>query len=205
MKRLEDLTRHATFRGGIIIGAAMLIFGLSSTSPRRVEPLTHAATVIGLSSAPVTAAEHHGPPASTPADAAPAPTLGSAKEVRGASPLEDLKNEPPPRLIVDPPLPGLLAFGVVAIQWRAENIHIVPVYGKGALNVSPRVGHLHVRVDDLPWVWADASNINTVDVAELPPGPHKIQIDLVNPNHEVFPGQSKVVEVTIPKPASHGQ
>jgi hypothetical protein len=129
----------------------------------------------------------------------------SAKEVRGATPYAEIENEAPPRLIVDPPLPDLLAHtpSVVWIQWRAENVHIVPVFGKGALNVSPRVGHLHVHVDDLPWLWADASDINTIDMAGLPPGPHKVTIDLVNANHEVFPGQSKTVAFTIPKGASH--
>jgi hypothetical protein len=29
------------------------------------------------------------------------------------------------------------------------------------------------------------------------PGPHKIRIDLVNANHELFPGQSKTVTFTI--------
>ena len=125
----------------------------------------------------------------------------SAKEVRGATPYLEIKNEPPPKLIVDPPLPDLLANtpSVVWIQWRVENVHIVPVFGKGALNVSPRVGHLHIQVDDVPWLWADASNINTIDVAGLPPGPHKIRVDLVNANHEIFPGQSKTVSFTIPK------
>jgi Family of unknown function (DUF6130) len=125
----------------------------------------------------------------------------SAKEIRGATPYLEIKNEPAPKLIVDSPLPNLLDQGIVWIQWRAENVHIVPVFGKGALNVSPRVGHLHVHVDDLPWLWADASDINTVDVAGLPPGPHKIRIDLVDANHEVFPGQSKTVTFTIPAPA----
>src|SRR5262245_14636309 len=83
--------------------------------------------------------------------------LRARKEVRGATPYFEIKNEPPPKLIVDPPLPDLLDQGVVWIQWRVENVHIVPVFGKGALNVSPRVGHLHVRVDDLPWLWAAAS------------------------------------------------
>ncbi len=39
-------------------------------------------------------------------------------------------NEPPAKLVVDPPLPDLLAQGVVWIQWRAENVHIGPVFGK---------------------------------------------------------------------------
>src|SRR5262245_10987096 len=63
----------------------------------------------------------------------------SAKEVRGASPYIEITNEPAPKLIVDPPLPDLLDEGVVWIQWRAENVHIVPVFGKGALSASPRV------------------------------------------------------------------
>ena len=133
-------------------------------------------------------------------DVKPAPQ--SAKEMRGASPYLELKNEPPPQLIVDSPLPDLLDQGVVWIQWRAENVNIVPVFGKGALNVSPRVGHLHVHVDDLPWLWADASNINTIDLAGMPPGPHKIVIELVDANHQVFPGQAKTVTFTVGKGSS---
>lgn len=137
------------------------------------------------------------------ATAAVAAAPQTAKEMRGASPYLEIKNEPPPKLIVDSPLPNLLDQGVVWIQWRAENVNIVPVFGKGALNVSPRVGHLHVHVDDLPWLWADASNINTIDLAGMPPGPHKILIELVDANHEVFPGQSKTVTFTVGKGGSH--
>jgi hypothetical protein len=126
----------------------------------------------------------------------------SAKQVRGATPYIELRNEPAPKLIVDPPLPDLLDQGVVWIQWRAENVHILPVFGKGALSASPRIGHLHVHVDDLPWWWADPSNVNTIDLAGMPPGPHKILIELVNANHEVFPGQSKTVTFTVGKGAS---
>src|SRR5262245_65632071 len=80
----------------------------------------------------------------------------TAREVRGATPYAPIENEPPPKLIVDAPLPDLLDKGVVWIQYRTENVRIIPVFGKAALDVSPRVGHLHVRVDDLPWVWEDA-------------------------------------------------
>ena len=130
------------------------------------------------------------------------PTAQSAKEVRGGSPYAELDNEPPPRLFVDPPLPAGLAHGIVWIQWRVENLHVVPVFGKGATNVSPRVGHLHVHVDDVGWWWADASDTNTVDIAGLPTGPHKVRLELVNANHEPFPGQSKTVTFTIPKRVS---
>ena len=127
----------------------------------------------------------------------------SARDVRGATPYMEIRNEPPARLIVDSPLPDLLDQGIVWIQWRAENVHIVPVFGKGALSASPRVGHVHIHMDDLPWLWADASDINTIDMAGVPPGPHKVQIDLVDPTHQVFPGQSKTVAFTVGKAALH--
>ena len=129
------------------------------------------------------------------------PETRSAKEVRGATPYVELKNEPAPKLIVDAPLPEGLAIGIVWIQYRVENVRIVQVFGTGALQASPRIGHLHINVDDLPWLWADASDNNTVDIAGLPPGPHKVKIDLVDANHNVFPGQSKTVTFTIPKGA----
>jgi Family of unknown function (DUF6130) len=109
-------------------------------------------------------------------------------------------NEPPAKLIVDPPLPDLLAKGIVWITWRAENVNIGPESGKDALNTSPRVGHLHIHVDDLPWLWAHMSTA-PIDVALLPPGPHKIRIELVNAIHQDVPEQSKTVTFTIPEGA----
>ena len=34
-------------------------------------------------------------------------------------------------------------------------MRIVPVFGKGALDVSPRIGHVHISVDDAPWHFVD--------------------------------------------------
>ena len=127
----------------------------------------------------------------------------SAKEIRGASPYVAIKNEPAPKLTVDPPLPEGLAQGVFWAQYRVENVRIVPVFGSGALQASPRIGHLHVIVDDLPWWWADAGDNNSIDIANLPPGQHKVTIQLVGADHNGFPGQSKTVTFTIPKGASH--
>ena len=61
-----------------------------------------------------------------------------------------IENEPAPRLFVEPPLAGPLAQGVAFIPYRVENVRILPVSGPGARNLSPRVGHLHIAVDDLP-------------------------------------------------------
>jgi quercetin dioxygenase-like cupin family protein len=143
-------------------------------------------------------------PASRSASEDDTPPARSAREVRGATPYAPIENEPAPKLIVDDPLPDLLHKGIVWIQYRTENLRIVPVFGKGALSVSPRVGHLHVRVDDLPWLWADASDTNTIDIAGMPPGEHKVHIELVDANHQVFPGQSKTVKFTVPGTASVG-
>src|SRR6476646_5422616 len=81
---------------------------------------------------------------------ATAASAQSAKEVRGASPYVAVENEPAPKLIVDPPLPEGLAQGVFWAQYRVENVRIVPVFGAAALQVSPRIGHLHITVDELP-------------------------------------------------------
>lgn len=126
----------------------------------------------------------------------------SAKEIRGASPYVAAENEPSPKLIVDAPLPEGLVLGVFWAQYRVENLRIVPVFGPGAVQVSPRIGHLHVQVDNLRWWWADASDNNTVDIAGLPPGQHKVKIELVDANHNAFPGQCKTIAFTIPGGAS---
>jgi len=122
----------------------------------------------------------------------------SARGTRGASPYVEIENEPAPKLIVDRPLPGPLAQGIFQAQYRVENVRILPVFGAGALTASPRLGHLHINVDDLPWLWADASDNNTIDIAGLPPGEHKVKIELVDANHNVFPGQVVTVTFSVP-------
>jgi hypothetical protein len=107
----------------------------------------------------------------------------TAREVRGAAAVEPLQDEPPAKIIIDPPLPEPLSRGRVVIQYRTENLHIVPVFGPAALSVSPRVGHIHVTVDDAPWVWADASG-DPVVLNSLLPGPHTIRLELETANHQ---------------------
>jgi hypothetical protein len=95
-------------------------------------------------------------------------------------------SEPPAKIVIDPPLAGPLASrGVAIIQYCAQNLHIAPVFGPNALAVSPRVGHLHVRLDDAPWVWADASG-NPIILMGLPPGPHKVLLELEDANHHTL-------------------
>ena len=124
-----------------------------------------------------------------------------------ASPYVAIENERPPKLTVDPtPLAAGLAHDIVWIQYHAENVRIVPVFGTGALNVSPRIGHLHVHIDDLPWGWVEATgDNNTISVAGLPPGQHKMLVELVNTEHRVFAGCAEcrqTVTFTIPETTS---
>jgi Family of unknown function (DUF6130) len=123
----------------------------------------------------------------------------SARDIRGGSPYVAIENEPAPKLIVDTPLADGLAQGIFWAQYRVENLRILPVFGASAVDVSPRIGHLHITVDDLPWWWADASDNNTIDIAGLPSGDHKVKIELVDANHNVFPGQVVTLTFTVPE------
>jgi hypothetical protein len=108
--------------------------------------------------------------------------------------------EPAATIVVDPPLPDPLASrGVVVIAYCAVNMRIAPVFGPGALAVSPRVGHIHVTVDGAPWHWADASGTPLI-LRGLPPGPHKVLIELVDANHQ--PVDKAAVEFEVPKKAA---
>ena len=41
------------------------------------------------------------------------------------------------------------------------------MFGPNALDVSPRIGHIHVTVDDAPWRWADASGEHAAPLVRL--------------------------------------
>lgn len=123
----------------------------------------------------------------------------TAKDVKGATPLVAIQNEAPPKLIVDPPIPEQLALGRVFIQFRTENLRILPVFGKAALEVSPRVGHLHYFLDGQSWATVDTSG-ETVVFVGLPPGPHRVRLELADATHKPIPGCSKVVEFIVPAP-----
>ena len=119
----------------------------------------------------------------------------TARDIRGPAGVVPLAREPAAKIVIDPPLADSLAHGRVVIQYRTENLRIVPVFGPAALDVSPRIGHIHVTVDDAPWRWADASGEPLI-INGLPAGPHKVLIELVNANHQTF--DQGVVNFVIP-------
>jgi hypothetical protein len=121
----------------------------------------------------------------------------SSKDIRVPSPLIAIENEAPAKLIVDPPLPEPLAQGRVFIQYRTENLRLLPVFGKSALGVSPRIGHIHITVDDAPWHFIDASG-ETIVLVGLEPGSHKVLIELADPTHKVI--TSETVKFKLPDP-----
>src|SRR5204862_819905 len=75
--------------------------------------------------------------------------------------------------------------GRAVIQYGEKNIRIEQVFGPAALAVSPRLGHIHVTVDDAPWHWLDASG-EPLTITGLTVGAHKVLIELVNANHQTL-------------------
>ena len=121
----------------------------------------------------------------------------TARQVKGATPLVAVPNEAPAKLIVDPPVPEQLALGRVFIQYRTENLRILPVFGAAALAVSPRVGHLHYYVDGQSWPVVDTSG-ETVVLVGLPAGSHTVKLELADATHKAITGASQVVEFAVP-------
>lgn len=107
------------------------------------------------------------------------------------------QTDPAAKIIIGSPLAEPLARGVIIIPYRVEHLQLAPVFGPEALAVSPRLGHLHVTVDDTPWHWADGSG-NSIIVAGLSPGPHRIRVELSNTNHQVI--DRGTVQVAVPGP-----
>ncbi len=125
--------------------------------------------------------------------------LAMAGPASGATPLVvPIEHEPAPRLSIDPPLPGPLAKAIAFIPYRVENVRILPVGGAAASELSPRVGHLHVTFDDLPWQWADYGQSDTIILVNVPRGEHTVRIEVVNPEGKLLTAQT--VKFTSPGP-----
>ncbi|MDR6607050.1 DUF6130 family protein [Pseudomonas synxantha] len=110
-----------------------------------------------------------------------------------------LEAETVPKLIAYPPLAEPLARGVVIIQYRTEHARIMPVFGKAAADVSPRLGHLHVTVDDWKGTWAHTSE-DPIILVGLIPGTHKILLEVADPTHKIL--TSTTVSFIVPEKKS---
>ena len=104
----------------------------------------------------------------------------STREVRDVSPYFAIENESPPKLIVDPTPPAAgLAHDIVWIQYHAENVRIVPVFGQA------RSTYLHENVRfwhkaESQGVAVIAENISAMFAHQLlaSPRPRLLLIDL---------------------------
>ena len=78
-----------------------------------------------------------------------------------------------------------------------ELAHRTRVWGGRRSNISTGRAFTHPGGRSALW-WADASDNNTIDITGLPPGQHKVQIQLVGADHIVFPGQVVTLPFTVP-------
>lgn len=117
------------------------------------------------------------------------------------SALLPVPDEPPARLFVDPPLAEPLSRGRVFIPYRTENLRILPVFGAAALEVSPRLGHVHVTVDDASWHFIDTSG-EAIVLVGLPAGPHHVLVELADPTHQVIDRARIAFEVPVSSPTA---
>jgi hypothetical protein len=104
------------------------------------------------------------------------------------------------RLIIDRPLAEPLSRGVLFLDYRVEGLRLLPVFGEAALAVQPPVGHVHVTLDGASWSWEDGSGAPII-INGLAPGPHRIQIRLVNADHR--PLDQGVISFIVPAVARH--
>ncbi|MBN3723356.1 DUF6130 family protein [Burkholderia sp. Ac-20379] len=132
--------------------------------------------------------------------------LIGASPARAADPAS-----PPPGVIADVPPPAqphltlykpradVLKDGYVYLAFRVDNLRILPLYtdihGKAATSLTPRIGHLHVFVDDSKWSWIHAQN-DAIYFGALPPGPHRVRVDLVDASHATI--ETKTVHFVVP-------
>jgi len=74
------------------------------------------------------------------------------------------------------------------------------VFGPKALKMSPAIGHLHVALDGATRGWGNTSG-EPIIIFGLPAGPHKVEITLVNPDHQPL-ARSAVEFVILPRDAA---
>jgi hypothetical protein len=76
-----------------------------------------------------------------------------------------------------------------------------PARGRAGCTQRVCVGHLHITVDDLPWLWADFGQSNTIILAGMPRGQHKVLIEVVDAEGNVFTRET----VTFDSPGKPGR
>ncbi|AUG52532.1 DUF6130 family protein [Thalassospira marina] len=108
--------------------------------------------------------------------------------------------EAAPKLTVLAPDRETLKSGYVYLPFHVENMNIQPIYaefaGEAATTLRPKIGHLHVMVDNAGWKWIHAST-DPLYFGQLSPGPHQIELELVDAAHAVIEVQT--IDITVPE------
>ena len=100
---------------------------------------------------------------------------------------------------MDPPLAEGLAQGVFWAQYRVENLRIVLVFGAVLSTYLHASGICTSPSTTCPG--GGRMQVTTIRSTSpgLPPGEHKVKIELVDANHNVFPGQVVTLNFTVPE------
>lgn len=112
-----------------------------------------------------------------------------------------------PRVFFVEPKGGATVKSPVHLMFGVENFEIAPVPSGTVETVRPKVGHHHVGVDTeclppgseipraSPWVHFGKGD-NMMDM-QLPPGPHKLALQIGDDKHTTIDGLCSIVEVTV--------
>ncbi|MEK6423004.1 MAG: DUF6130 family protein [Burkholderia gladioli] len=127
------------------------------------------------------------------------PANQPAAAVASTASTADIPATSQPHLTLYPPRADVLKDGYVYLAFRVDNLRILPLYtdihGEAATTLTPRIGHLHVFVDDSTWSWIHARN-DAIYFGALPPGPHRVRVELVDASHAVI--ETKTVHFAVP-------
>ncbi|MGY2374018.1 DUF6130 family protein [Pseudomonas sp. SDO524_S393] len=103
-----------------------------------------------------------------------------------------------PRLTLLPVRADVLKDGYVYLPFHVDNMTLLPLYteihGEAATSLKPKIGHLHVMVDNNGWNWIHALN-DPIYFGPLKPGAHQVRIELVDAAHTVIEVQTATVVV----------
>ena len=111
------------------------------------------------------------------------------------------------RVFFAEPKDGATVKSPVHLVFGIENFGIAPVPAGTVESVRPNVGHHHVGVDTdclppgteipraSPWVHFGKGD-NMMDM-QLPPGPHKLALEIGDDKHTTIPGLCSVINITV--------
>jgi hypothetical protein len=112
-----------------------------------------------------------------------------------------------PRVFFVEPKDGATVTSPVHLMFGVENFEIAPVPAGTVETVRPNMGHHHVGVDTdclppgteipraSPWVHFGKGD-NMMDM-QLPPGPHKLALEIGDDKHTTISGLCSVINITV--------